>query len=223
MIAKTVTEAVTSRRSVRAFEDKAVPLDVLQRVMDTSRWSPSGCNFQPWEASILTGEPLKALQAKMAASAPQQPEEYPITPADITPNYLARLHELGAAMYGAQGIARDDAEARKQFVVQNTQSFGAPALMLVYFPRFMGPPQWSDVGMWMQTVMLLLREEGLDSCPQEFLALHGRLIKEHLGVSDESHIFFCGLAIGYGRHEEAVNTFQRQRVPLDEQVKFVGF
>jgi nitroreductase len=159
----------------------------------------------------------------MATSAPQQPEEYPITPADITPNYLARLHELGAAMYGAQGIARDDAEARKQFVVQNTQSFGAPALMLVYFPRFMGPPQWSDVGMWMQTVMLLLREEGLDSCPQEFLALHGRLIKEHLGVSDESHIFFCGLAIGYGRNEEAVNTFQRQRVPLDEQVKFVGF
>ena len=223
MSSKTVTDAVLSRRSVRAFEDRAVPLDVLRRVMDTARWSPSGCNFQPWEATILTGEPLKALQAKMATSAPQQPEEYAVTPAGITPTYLARLHELGAAMYGAQGIERSDSERRAAFVSENTASFGAPALLLTYFPRFMGPPQWSDVGMWLQTIMLLLREEGLDSCPQEFLSLHGKLIKEHIGVDDESHIFFCGLAIGYGRNEEAVNTFQRQRVPLDEQCKFVGF
>lgn len=218
-----VTEAVMSRRSVRAFEDKAVPVEVLRQVMDTARWSPSGCNFQPWEATILSGAPLKALQDKLITAAPQQPEEYAVTPAGITPTYLARLHELGAAMYGAQGIERSDADRRADFVTQNTLSFGAPALLLTYFPRFMGPPQWSDIGMWMQSIMLLLREAGLDSCPQEYLSLHGKAIKEHIGVSDESHIFFCGLAIGYGKHEEAVNGFQRNRVPLDEQVKFVGF
>lgn len=218
-----VTEAVMSRRSVRAFHNRPVPIDLLRQVLDTARWSPSGCNFQPWEAVVLAGEPLASLQQKMLAAAPQQPEEYAVTPAGITPAYLARLHELGAAMYGAQGIERSDSERRADFVRDNNVSFGAPALLLVHFPRFMGPPQWSDVGMWLQTVMLLLREVGLDSCPQEYLSLHGRLIKDHIGVSDEEHIFFCGLAIGYGKHDEPVNGFPRNRVPLDEQVRFVGF
>jgi nitroreductase len=71
--------------------------------------------------------------------------------------------------------------------------------------------------------MLLLREEGLDSCPQEFLALYGRLIKEHIGIDDAEQIFFCGLAIGYREAEAPVNGFERERVPLDEQVRFRGF
>ena len=59
--ASTVTEAVMSRRSIRAFSDRPVPLDILKQVMDTARWTPSGCNFQPWEGTILTGEPLRQL------------------------------------------------------------------------------------------------------------------------------------------------------------------
>ncbi len=218
-----VTDAVLSRRSVRSYEDKPVPLELLRQIMDTARWSPSGCNFQPWEATILTGAPLAALQDKLMAAKPQQPEEYAVTPAAITAPYLARLHELGKAMYGAQGIERSDAERRADFVRQNTLSFGAPALLLTYFPRFMGAAQWSDIGMWLQSIMLLLREAGLDSCPQEYLSLHAKLIKDHLGVDDENHIFFCGLAIGYGQRDLPVNGFARNRVPLDEQVRFVGF
>ena len=102
-------------------------------------------------------------------------------------------------------------------------SFGAPALLLCYFERFMGPPQWSDVGMWLQTIMLLLREAGLDSCPQEWMANYARLIKREIGVPDETHIFFCGLAIGYRDPDTPVNTFERPRVPLDESVRFDGF
>ena len=107
--------------------------------------------------------------------------------------------------------------------MRNYNGFGAPVLLLCHFPRLMGPPQWSDVGMWLQTIMLLLREEGLDSCPQEFLSLYAQLIKQHIGVSDESHIFFCGMAIGYRDPAAPVNSYDRPRVPLDRQVSFVGF
>lgn len=223
MTAGSVTDAVMSRRSVRAFQDRPVPLETLKQVMATARWSPSGCNFQPWEATILAGAPLKALQEKMLATPPQDPEEYAVTPAAITPMYMGRLFELGAAMYAAQGIARDDPAARERFVTQNLISFGAPAVLVCYFPRFMGPPQWSDVGMWLQTVMLLLREAGLDSCPQEYLSLHARLIKAEIGVSDETHLLFCGLAIGYRAEDAVVNGFERARTPLEQQVRFVGF
>ena len=173
-----VAEAVMTRRSVRSFLDKPVDLETLTRVMDQARFAPSGCNFQPWEASIVTGEPLKELQAKMKASPPQDPQEYDWSAPNGSPAHLARLHDVSERMYGAMGVAREDKESRRAFMANNIVSFGAPAVLLCYFPRFMGPPQWSDVGMWLQTVMLLLRGEGLDSCPQEYLWMHARLIKE---------------------------------------------
>mgnify|MGYP000405563535 CR=1 FL=1 len=219
----TVTEAVKSRRSIRAFSDKPVPLSVLQQVMDTARWTPSGCNFQPWEASILTGEPLKQLQAKMLTSPPQDPREYSWDDPEVIPECKARLHGVGKAMYAAMGIGREDAEARNKFMASNFESFGAPAVLFCYFDRRMGPPQWSDVGMWLQTIMLLLRGEGLDSCPQEALSLHAKLIKDFVGVSDETHIFFCGIAIGYRDEEDPVNAFDRKREPLESKVQFLGF
>lgn len=219
----TVSEAVATRRSVRSFLDTPVPLDVLTRVMDKARFAPSGCNFQPWEASILTGAPLKALQEKMLTSPPQDPPEYDWSAPNASPDHKARLYDVSERMYGALGVAREDKAARNAFMNNNIVSFGAPAVLLCYFPRFMGSPQWSDVGMWLQTVMLLLREEGLDSCPQEYLWMHARLIKEHIGVSDETHIFFCGIAIGYRNEQAPINAFERARVPLDEQVRFIGF
>src|SRR3546814_4401269 len=82
--------------------------------------------------------------------------------------------------------------------------------------------QWVDVGIWLQTIMLLLRGEGLDSCPQEYLGLFGRTIKTHLGLSDDT-LLFSGLAIGWRDPDAPVNNFARDRVPLAEQVIFQGF
>ncbi|MEY4160471.1 MAG: hypothetical protein RLZZ136_1092 [Pseudomonadota bacterium] len=218
-----VTEAVLTRRSVRRFQDRPVPLETLQRVMEAARWAPSGCNFQPWQASILSGEPLRELQELMLASEPQDPPEYNWSAPEAIPECLASLRQVGASMYSAMNIGREDQDMRAEFARNNVVSFGAPAVLFCYMPRLMEAPQWSDVGMWLQTIMLLLREEGLDSCPQEFMAMYARLIKNYLNVSDESHIFFCGLAIGYRDAEAPVNQFARQRFELDQNVRFMGF
>jgi len=218
-----IAEAVATRRSIRAFQDKAVPAETLRRVLDQARMAPSGCNFQPWEATVLAGAPLKTLQERLLASQPDSPLEYDFSAPGQHEKYQSRLRSLGARMYESMGIMRDDAEQRASFAQANMVSFGAPVLLLCHFPKFMKEPQWSDVGMWLQTIMLLLREEGLDSCPQEFLSIHAKLIKVFLGVSDETHIFFCGMAIGYRNAEDPVNGFERQREPVDSNVKFLGF
>jgi nitroreductase len=218
-----VSEAVATRRSIRAFTDKPIDFETIRRVLDRARMAPSGCNFQPWRATVLTGAPLKALQGKLLAGEPQDPIEYSFSEPNASPLHLARLQNLGACMYGAMGIGRGDKEERDDFAHANLVSFGAPVLLLCHFERFMGPPQWSDVGMWLQTIMLLLREEGLDSCPQEWMSLYARLIKREIGVSDEEQILFCGIAIGHRDPDAPVNTFERPRVPLDEQVRFAGW
>ena len=217
-----VSQAVTSRRSVREFLDTPVPLETIRRVMDTARWAPSGCNYQPWEATILTGEPLATLREKLRNSEMKQPE-YDWDGPKADDKYKARVHELGAAMFTALGIEREDKAGRAAAMGRNLTSFGAPVLLLCYFPRLAKEAQWSDTGMWLQTIMLLLREEGLDSCPQEFLAYFADPIMEHIGVSRETHMFFCGMGIGYRDPDAPVNSFERNRVPLEDHLRFDGW
>ena len=218
----TVTEAVKSRRSVREFLDKPVDLETIQRIMDTARWAASGCNYQPWEAAIVTGEPLAELRAKLTSS-PMQEAEYDWTAPGQEDAYKARLDAVSREMFGAMNIARDDTEGRTKAMMRNVTSFDAPAVMFIYFPRLMKEAQWSDTGMWLQSVALLLREEGLDSCYQEFMALYANVIRDFLGLDHDRYMLFCGMAIGYRDPDAPVNNFERERVPLDEQVQFLGF
>lgn len=220
-----VTEAVASRRSIRAFLDTPVDRDVLRRALETAQRAPSGGNVQPWNAVVLTGEPLARLQAAIAeavAARGERSAEYDIYPPALDGAYEERRVGVGEAMYEALGIARDDRKGRFAQFAENFRAFGAPVLMLVHTPRYMGPPQWSDIGMWLQTVMLLLREAGLDSCPQESWAMHTRQIRECVAIPDD-HIFFCGLAIGHRDPQAPVNLFAVPRAALAEVVRFEGF
>ncbi|MBK8629964.1 MAG: nitroreductase [Sphingomonadales bacterium] len=217
-----VSEAVATRRSVRSFLNKPVPLETVRRIMDRARFAPSGCNFQPWEAHVLTGDALSALQERLKASAPDAPMDYDFSAPGKVDKYSERLKTLGAAMYGAMAIERADGQARADFASSNLVSFGAPVLLLCHFPKFMKEAQWSDVGMWLQTIMLLAREEGLDTCPQEYMGMYGHTIKDQLGLDDDQ-LLFCGIAIGWRDESDAVNNFERPRVPLDEHVTFMGF
>ena len=133
-----VAEAVASRRSIRAFLDTPVPLETVRRVLDQARMAPSGCNYQPWEAIVLTGAPLKALQDRLAASERDDPQEYDFSaPSAIGPKYHSRLQHLGGQLYGSMGIGRDQADHRKAFSDANMVSFGAPVLLLCHFPKAM--------------------------------------------------------------------------------------
>ena len=221
-----VTEAVTSRRSIRAFQDKPVDRAVLRGILESAQRSPSGGNTQPWNAVMLTGEPLAALFAKVAEVVPlgraAMAPEYHVYPPELEGAYETRRQGIGEAMYAALEIPRDNRQARLAWFARNFRGFGAPVLMLVHTPKYMGPPQWSDMGMWLQTVMLLLREAGLDSCAQEAWAVYSKQIRECVDIPDD-HIFFCGMAIGWGDREHAVNTFAVARAPLDEVVRWEGF
>jgi nitroreductase len=84
----------------------------------------------------------------------------------------------------------------------------------------MGPPQWADLGLWLQTVMLLLVEEGLGSCAQEAWSAWPQTVKQVAGIPGD-HLLFCGLAIGWPDPQATVNAFANQRAPLEETVRFL--
>ncbi|MFF4354081.1 nitroreductase [Streptomyces sp. NPDC001530] len=217
-----VYEAVTSRRAVRGFTDRHVPREVLERVLSAAAWAPSGSNIQPWHAYVLTGAPLAELKKRtgerLAAGDPWDDAEYEQYPPALKSPYRERRSAFGAQRYGALGIAREDIEARQRAASANWDCFGAPAALFCYIDRDMGPAQWSDVGMFLQTVMLLLRAEGLHSCPQMAWAKYHRTVAEVLSRPDEL-ILFCGMSIGF--EDVTVDYARTGRAPLDETVTFV--
>ncbi len=220
------SEAITSRRSIRQFIDKPVEADTLRRVMEIAQRSPSGGNTQPWNAIILTGEPLAKLTAKIKEKSKSAPmgegHEYDIYPKGLEGRYEDQRRGVGKAMFDALDLKRDDQMGRMAQMMKNWDSFDAPVQMFTYCPKYMGPPQWSDMGMWLQTVMLMLREEGLDSCAQEIWAMYGTYMRTLLGIDDD-HIFFCGMAIGYRDADAVINNFTVARVGIDDAIEWRGF
>ena len=165
-----VYEAVTSRRAVRAFTDEPVSREVLERVLSAAAWAPSGSNIQPWHVYVLTGGPLVELKRRagerVAAGDPGDEREYEMYPPALKSPYHERRAAFGKQRYGALGISREGQEARRRIAAANWNFFGAPAGLFCYIDRDLGLPQWADVGGYLQTVMLLLRDEGLHSCLQ---------------------------------------------------------
>ncbi|MEV0400393.1 nitroreductase [Actinoallomurus sp. NPDC050550] len=217
-----VYEAVTSRRAVRGFTDRHVPRETLERVLSAAAWSPSGSNIQPWHAYVLTGGPLaevkKRAGERLAAGDPWDEPEYEQYPPALKSPYHERQFAFGEQRYGALGISHEDLTARQRAASANWDCFGAPAALFCYIDRDMGSPQWADVGMYLQTVMLLLRAEGLHSCPQMSWAKFHRSVAEVVSPPGEL-ILFCGMSIGF--EDVTVNYARTGRAPLDETVMFV--
>lgn len=219
-----VHEAVASRHSIRAFLPTPVPADVVRRVLERAARAPSGGNLQPWHIDVLAGEPLAQFRTTMRevlASGVQPQPEYAVYPSELRPPWRERRFEVGEAMYAHLGIAREDKAARRRWFANNFDFFGAPLALFCSVDRSMGPPQWSDLGMVLQTVMLLLREEGLDSCPQEAWALYADTVRQALKLPAE-RMLFCGMAIGWRDPAHPVNQLVSIRAPQEEWVRFHG-
>ncbi|BDH05815.1 nitroreductase [Streptomyces seoulensis] len=218
-----VYEAVTSRRAVRAYTDREVPADTLERVLSAAAWTPSASNLQPWHTYAVTGAPLAEIKKRagerLAAGDPWDDPEYEQYPQALKSPYRERRSAFGEQRYGALGIARQDIEARQRAASANWDCFGAPAALFCYIDRDLGRPQWSDVGMYLQTVMLLLRSEGLHSCTQMAWAKFHRTVAEVLSPPDEL-MLFCGMSIGF--EDPTARDARTGRAPLGETVTFMG-
>ena len=217
-----VYEAVKSRRAVRGFTDQPVSREVLERVLTAAGNAPSGSNLQPWNIYVLTGVPLAKLKClateRVAAGDPWDEREFVMYPPKLKSPYGERRSAFGKDRYSALGIVREDWEARARAAIANWDCFGAPAALFCYIDRDLGLPQWSDLGMYLQTVMLLLRAEGLHSCPQMAWSQVRKTVAEIVSPPDEL-ILFCGMSIGY--EDVTVDYIRTGRAPLEETVTFI--
>ena len=214
-----VSDAIATRKTIRAFRNDAVSRNTIEEILSLAARAPSGGNLQPWKVYGLLGPARDELVRRVAEkrkTAPMgTPPEYHIYPPDLTEPYKARRHRVGEMMYATLDIPREDKAARLAFFAGNWEFFGAPAGLIFTIDRQMQQGQWSDLGMFMENIMLLAREHGLHTCPQEAWALFHPEIREYLSVP-QNEMIFCGMAIGYADETATVNRLQTERAPMAE-------
>ncbi|MFN0025668.1 MAG: nitroreductase [Acidimicrobiales bacterium] len=218
--AMSVSDAVDRRSSIRAFLDTPVPDPVIAELLNKAARAPSGGNVQPWVVYVVNGDAMARFRT-VVADAPLDPPEYQVYPDNLWEPHRTARFELGEQMYATLGIPRDDRKARLAHLARNYTFFNAPASIFCFVDRRMGPPQWSDLGMFLQTFMLLAAEAGLDTCPQEAWASRGRTVAGFVGAPDEL-LLFSGVAIGHRDPEAPVNGLRSDRLPLDQWATFVS-
>ena len=222
----TVTEAIHSRFSCRAFLDTPVNQDDVRYIVETATRSPSGGNLQPWHVYVLQGEPRQKLIDEVAAKAVENPAgeggDYLIYPPKLKSPYTDRRFDIGERMYEIMGVARDDKAARFAWLASNFTFFNAPVGLFFALDKQMQEGQWSDMGMLIQTMSLLARERGLHTCPQEAWSLWTPTVKNFLNIPDHMTLF-CGMALGYADPDAPVNSLESPRAPMDEVVDYLGF
>lgn len=219
-----VTEAIRSRKSVRSFRPDPVSPALVEEVLSLAARAPSGGNLQPWRLRLLHGDALQAFKGTVRARIAECPEgeapQYPIYPPDLWEPYRSWRFDIGERMYASIGVARGDKAGRALQFARNYEFFGAPVGLLCYVDRGMGSAQWADLGMYLQTVMLALRERGLHSCAQECWSLYHETIGRFVQAPPQ-WMLFCGMAIGHEDSAAPINSVQSPRMAFGDFAAWV--
>jgi nitroreductase len=215
-----VSQAVLTRKSVRAFLPDQVSNETISKLLALASRAPSGGNLQPWRIYVVNGESMAAFRELMASERKMSPGEYNMYPPDLWEPYRTNRYRIGEQMYATLGIDREDKAGRLAQLARNEDFFGAPAGLFCFVDRRMGEPQWSDLGMFLQTFMLLAVEEGLATCPQEYWSLFHELVTGFVDAPAEE-MLFCGMAIGYADPDAPVNTLVSERMPVEQWATFL--
>lgn len=222
-----VEEAISSRRSIRAFLPTPVPQQTIENILDTAARAPSGTNIQPWKTYVLTGDSLAGLSRAILKvyndpeSAKDHTEEYAYYPQEWVSPYIERRRKIGWDLYGLLGITRDDKQKMHHQHGRNYCFFDAPVGLMFTIDRVLEQGSWLDYGMFLQNIMIAARGIGLDTCPQAAFTPFHRVISEYLNIPETQSVV-CGMSLGYADPNAVENSLTTEREPLDHWVTFLN-
>lgn len=219
---ETVSEALKTRITTRQFLDTPVPDDVLREILTKALRSPSGGNLQPWNVHVMTGDVLtnfKKDAVEITLAGKTEEPTHPAYPQPLWEPMRSWRYKLGEDMYALLGIPRENKMGRLVWFAQNAKFFEAPVGLIITGDKRLGAPQHMDIGIFIQSLMLLAREAGLHTAPQGWWRNWTSVCHKYLDIPEEQEVM-VGMAIGYGDADAPVNNLYADRAELDELVKF---
>ena len=216
-----VEVALKQRVSIRAFLDKPIADETLKSIFEQAQLAPSNCNVQPWQTCVVSGEKKEALKQEfmktiMSGATPNPDFNW-------LPKYegIHRDRQFGSAnaLYSSLGIAREDKKARQMAMIRNWSFFDAPHVAFFTMDKYLDIMGAVDLGIYAQTLALILTEHGLSSCMQGALGQFPDPIKAALNLPEQRGVLF-GMSFGYADENAVVNSTRTAREDVENAVKF---
>ncbi|MCG9873929.1 MAG: nitroreductase [Leptospiraceae bacterium] len=218
--ASSVSEALTTRHSIREFDSRPIPENILHDIINKSLRAPSWKNSQPWKIHIVSGNQRNLLSEKLSQAA-KSGQPNPATPwlESYPSDAKKRMFDLGMKIYGVAGIERKDKNARDEFMLRNFSFFGAPTAIFISSTFDLNFFIGIDLGCFLQSVLLMAREHGLGTCAQAALGAFPDVVTSQLSIPKEEKIVL-GISLGYPKSESQLNSYHTPREAMENLVRF---
>ncbi|MGJ8679498.1 nitroreductase [Paraglaciecola sp.] len=231
------SEALKSRRSIRAFSDKPVRQQVIDEILLDALESPSSSNTQPYKVAVAQGDvcqqlgqellsryykinkiqrqplPIKLFKALTSKAMPDG--DYKPILGKYPGIFQDRRIATGKGLYKLLGIGRGDKKARDEQMAKNFTFFDAPVAIFIFIHPGMKYTALVDSGIMMQSLMLAATDKGLGTCPQGALGMWRTPLEKHFDIPN-GYKLVCGLALGYPKEDEIVNQYRPDKLDLNE-------
>jgi nitroreductase len=219
--AMSVSDALRKRFSVRAFKSTPVPQSVLDEIFTLAQHAPSNCNVQPCRVYVVSGASKDRLKDELVSAVTSGRPANPDFPWDVKFQGEHRERQFGSAnaLYGAMGIERTDKQRRQIAMLRNWRFFDAPHAAFFTMAKYLNLTGAVDLGIYAQTLAMLMTERGISSCMQGALGMFPDAARKMFGLGEDVGILF-GMSFGYAEDEAPANRARTDRVALDHSVRF---
>ena len=220
------SELIQARKSIRGYQQKPVPREVIEEIIEVAKWAPSSMNTQPWHVHVVTGEPLERIRRgnteNMVKGVPPK-RDFPMKEA-YEGIHRKRQVDIAIQLFDAMGIARDDKERRTDWVMRGFRQFDAPVSLVLTYDKYLEPAAISqfDLGAFSHAIVLAAWERGLGTVINGQGIMQSAVVHEHAGIPDDQCIMIC-IAMGYPDEEFVANQVKSTRESNERFVKYVGF
>ena len=219
-------EVVRSRRRIRGFQKKPVPKALIREILELAMRAPTSLNSQPWNFYVVTGEVLDRIRKgnveRNVAGVPDS-REFRMGPA-YQGVHRDRQVEIAKQLFAAMGIAREDKDARMDWVLRGFRQFDAPVSIVVTYDKALHggdiPP--FDCGGVVNCLVNAAWNRGLGCVINSQGIMQSPVVRAEAGIPDDQVIQTC-VAMGWPDENFPANAVVSLRKSVDEAATFLGF
>lgn len=219
-------DVVLGRRSIRGYQDKAVPQKLIEEILALAMRSPSSMNTQPWNFTVVSGDVLDKIRAgnteRNLAGVPHS-REFRIGKA-FEGQHRERQVGVAKQLFAAMGIAREDKDARQDWVLRGFRQFDAPVCVIITYDRELADSDDTafDCGAVTTALVNAAWSRGLGAVINSQGIMQSPVVREHACIADDQ-VIMKAVALGWPDDSFPANAVVSERKSVAEAARFVGF
>lgn len=219
-------DVLRGRRSIRGYKSDPVPKALIEEILELAMRAPSSMNTQPWNFTILSGAALDKIRAgnteRNLAGVPHS-REFRIGKA-FEGQHRDRQVGVAKQLFAAMGIAREDKEARQDWVLRGFRQFDAPVCVIITYDRELADSDDTafDCGAVTTALVNAAWSRGLGAVINSQGIMQSPVVREHAGIVDDQ-VIMKAVALGWPDEDFPANAVVSERKSVAEAATFIGF